>query len=491
MIAPQTVSTSRHLPSVVGRPGASRQRALVARAGTAEGVVDDVANGIANIAQSSAAQLKQALAAAEKASGVAADAYGKISPAIEKATKAVSPIVNDAVEASKPLASSLATEVTKASSSAASSVVTGATAALKDAGVSPTAIKSVESAATGAYSTAKPVVTSFLDFVTTTDPVTLVEYSAAAAAFVLAFPSIASFVARALRGYAGATSPAIVLDRLSTGSSVALVDIRSQQSKEAEGIPDLRDKSKYIQLEAAVVDDGRVRRELKNIGSLEVTMTAMQVAALKKISKKTELYIMVGIDLDPDLDRLTLTLTRATRFVRSPGQERILGQWSRRGGRRQGLFKNVCRQGRLCGMEARAAADPHGRVGGSRGGRRAVCRAVWVYEEGDWRGKHREEGAARTQGQGAAARQLVVSSESSLIFIQFTLDLSQMSKSCKGILKDFVHCVRESACFAVEHKDISVCSKEADECTALRQAYATCKRGQLDPRTRIKGNKGY
>ena len=491
MIAPQTVSTSRHLPSVVGRPGASRQRALVARAGTAEGVVDDVANGIANIAQSSAAQLKQALAAAEKASGVAADAYGKISPAIEKATKAVSPIVNDAVEASKPLASSLATEVTKASSSAASSVVTGATAALKDAGVSPTAIKSVESAATGAYSTAKPVVTSFLDFVTTTDPVTLVEYSAAAAAFVLAFPSIASFVARALRGYAGATSPAIVLDRLSTGSSVALVDIRSQQSKEAEGIPDLRDKSKYIQLEAAVVDDGRVRRELKNIGSLEVTMTAMQVAALKKISKKTELYIMVGIDLDPDLDRLTLTLTRATRFVRSPGQERILGQWSRKGGRRQGLFKNVCRQGRLCGMEARAAADPHGRVGGSRGGRRAVCRAVWVYEEGDWRGKHREEGAARTQGQGAAARQLVVSSESSLIFIQFTLDLSQMSKSCKGILKDFVHCVRESACFAVEHKDISVCSKEADECTALRQAYATCKRGQLDPRTRIKGNKGY
>ena len=453
-------------------------------------MVDDVANGIANIAQSSAAQLKQALAAAEKASGVAADAYGKISPAIEKATKAVSPIVNDAVEASKPLASSLATEVTKASSSAASSVVTGATAALKDAGVSPTAIKSVESAATGAYSTAKPVVTSFLDFVTTTDPVTLVEYSAAAAAFVLAFPSIASFVARALRGYAGATSPAIVLDRLSTGSSVALVDIRSQQSKEAEGIPDLRDKSKYIQLEAAVVDDGRVRRELKNIGSLEVTMTAMQVAALKKISKKTELYIMVGIDLDPDLDRLslTLTLTRATRFVRSPGQERILGQWSRKGGRRQGLFKNVCRQGRLCGMEARAAADPHGRVGGSRGGRRAVCRAVWVYEEGDWRGKHREEGAARTQGQGAAARQVVVAH---IFNFQFTLDLSQMSKSCKGILKDFVHCVRESACFAVEHKDISVCSKEADECTALRQAYATCKRGQLDPRTRIKGNKGY
>lgn len=66
-----------------------------------------------------------------------------------------------------------------------------------------------------------------------------------------------------------------------------------------------------------------------------------------------------------------------------------------------------------------------------------------------------------------------------------------MSKSCQGILKDFVHCVRESDCFAVENKDVQVCAREVEDCSALRQAYASCKRGQLDPRTRIKGNKGY
>ena len=279
-------------PQRAGRPRAIERRTLMVRAGAAETAVDEVANGIANAAQSSAAVLKQGLAAAGKASSVASEAYSKISPAIEKAGKAVSPIVNDAVEAGKPIAASLVSEATKVSSNAVSTAASGVTTALKDAGVSPSTIKGVENVVNGAYSTAKPLVSSFLNFVSTAEPITLVEYSAAAAAFVLAFPTIASVIIRSVRGYAGAASPAIVLDRLSTGPQVVLVDIRSVREKEATGIPDMRDKSKYIQMEAAVVNDGSVRRELKNIGSLEVTMTALQIAALKKVSKKSELYIM-------------------------------------------------------------------------------------------------------------------------------------------------------------------------------------------------------
>ena len=265
---------------------------IIRRAGTAESVVDDVANSIANAAQSSASAVKQGLAAADKAAGVATDAYSKISPAIEKATKAVSPILEDAINAGKPVASSLAAELAKTASSAASSVASGASSALKDAGVSSSTIKGVESAVSGVYSAAKPLVTSFVDFVSSSSPVSLVEYSAAAAALALSFPIIASAVVRGLRGYAGPASPAIVLDKLSTGSQVALVDIRSVRDKEASGIPDMRDKSKYVQLEFATLEDGRVRRELKDTGSLEVTMTALQIAALKKISKKSEIYIM-------------------------------------------------------------------------------------------------------------------------------------------------------------------------------------------------------
>ena len=40
-------------------------------------------------------------------------------------------------------------------------------------------------------------------------------------------------------------------------------------------------------------------------------------------------------------------------------------------------------------------------------------------------------------------------------------------------------------------KDIKTCAKQAPECAGIRNAYAACKRGQLDPRMRIRGNKGY
>jgi len=98
-----------------------------------------------------------------------------------------------------------------------------------------------------------------------------------------------------------------------------------------------------------------------------------------------------------------------------------------------------------------------------------------------------------------------------------------MSKSCQGLLKELVKCLRESDCFKVspahqhailifslpmtqnllinshkvfgtlqkEGKDIKTCAKDAAECKGVRNAYAACKRGQLDPRARIRGNIGY
>ena len=42
-----------------------------------------------------------------------------------------------------------------------------------------------------------------------------------------------------------------------------------------------------------------------------------------------------------------------------------------------------------------------------------------------------------------------------------------------------------------EGKSVLQCVKEAKECGGLRYAYFACKRGQLDARNRITGNKGY
>ena len=97
-----------------------------------------------------------------------------------------------------------------------------------------------------------------------------------------------------------------------------------------------------------------------------------------------------------------------------------------------------------------------------------------------------------------------------------------MSKSCKGLLQQLVKCLRESDCVQVlpartqrgacaharpealpttprppalspqvEGKDIRECAQAVPECAGLRTAYFTCKRGQVDPRSRILGNKGY
>ncbi|KAL4443481.1 hypothetical protein ABPG75_011218 [Micractinium tetrahymenae] len=65
-----------------------------------------------------------------------------------------------------------------------------------------------------------------------------------------------------------------------------------------------------------------------------------------------------------------------------------------------------------------------------------------------------------------------------------------MSKSCKGLLKELVKCLRESDCMK-EGKPIKECAKQAPECDGLRNAYSACKRGQLDARSRLRGNKGY
>jgi len=258
---------------------------LIVRA-QGEEVVDATVSGLVRGVETTADVVKQGLAAADKGASAAMDAYSKVAPVIEQAAKSVAPIVKDAVDSvGKPLASSLASQVSKGVSQAGSLI--------EQAGVSPTVVKTTTSTVSTAVTTAKPFVSSAVEFVTTTPPLTLAEYAAGTAVFVLAFPSVASLVIKGLRGYAGSVSPAIVLDKLSTSpGNVAVIDIRSVREKEASGLPDMRDKSRYIQLEFASLEDGRVRRELKNVGKLEVTMTALQIAALKKISKSTELYIM-------------------------------------------------------------------------------------------------------------------------------------------------------------------------------------------------------
>lgn len=68
----------------------------------------------------------------------------------------------------------------------------------------------------------------------------------------------------------------------------------------------------------------------------------------------------------------------------------------------------------------------------------------------------------------------------------------QMSSSCSGLLSKYVECLRSTDCMAVENKDVKECMKERpSECEQFRFALFQCRKGQVDARTRIQGNKGY
>ncbi|XP_039039679.1 cytochrome c oxidase assembly factor 5-like [Hibiscus syriacus] len=70
-----------------------------------------------------------------------------------------------------------------------------------------------------------------------------------------------------------------------------------------------------------------------------------------------------------------------------------------------------------------------------------------------------------------------------------------MSKSCKGLAMEQIKCLSESDCVRVE-KFIQGCAGENNpsipsECVGLRETYFNCKRGLVDMRAGIRGNKGY
>ncbi|KAL4550157.1 hypothetical protein Ndes2526B_g08323 [Nannochloris sp. 'desiccata'] len=111
------------------------------------------------------------------------------------------------------------------------------------------------------------------------------------AAYYLLPPVLKASVG-ALRGYAGDVSPAAALDALSTQGKANLVDIRTAREKEQQGLPDVPNSGKLVELEFATIEDRKVRGQLRDIGKLEIKITAMQIAALKRLNKGAPLYLM-------------------------------------------------------------------------------------------------------------------------------------------------------------------------------------------------------
>ncbi|KAL6770092.1 hypothetical protein ACKKBG_A33560 [Auxenochlorella protothecoides x Auxenochlorella symbiontica] len=114
---------------------------------------------------------------------------------------------------------------------------------------------------------------------------------AAAAAWFLLPPAL-RLLGSGFRGYAGEIAPAAALNELSGWRDGVLVDLRSDREKSVAGVPDLPSAGKLVEVEYAEIGDRRARGALRDPGSLEAEVTAMQVAGLKRAKRGSPIYLL-------------------------------------------------------------------------------------------------------------------------------------------------------------------------------------------------------
>lgn len=250
-----------------------------------DSTVDSAVDAIINIVKAGGDATKAAVSAAQSGIDAAQQAYEQVAPVVKSAVDATAPVVKTAVDAAGP--------AVQAGVKTAASLVSEAKPSLEKA-LSSTGIESaaIEKTAGQAVDTAKPLLENLVHFLTTSSPTTLAEVAVGLVASYYLLPPVLKAAGGALRGYAGDVSAAAALDALSTRGDAFLLDIRTAREKEQAGIPDLPNSGKLVELEYAAIEDRRIRGQLRNISELELKITAMQIAALKRLNKGNTIYVL-------------------------------------------------------------------------------------------------------------------------------------------------------------------------------------------------------
>ncbi|DBA67880.1 hypothetical protein WJX79_004261 [Trebouxia sp. C0005] len=105
-------------------------------------------------------------------------------------------------------------------------------------------------------------------------------------------PPVLKLLFGSLRGHAGEINPAAALDAVATGGNVVIVDIRTSRKKQSGGVPDLPFDNRLIEVEYAEIVDRKVQGQLQNVGAIERQVTALQIASLKKVNKRTQILLL-------------------------------------------------------------------------------------------------------------------------------------------------------------------------------------------------------
>ncbi|GAB4850465.1 hypothetical protein Ancab_029771 [Ancistrocladus abbreviatus] len=94
-------------------------------------------------------------------------------------------------------------------------------------------------------------------------------------------------------GYAGDLSPDLALELLSGRESSVLIDVRPEDLRERDGIPDVRRAARFRYANVSIPEvDGSTRKLLKSGKDLDDTLTAVVIRNLKNVGDRSNIIIM-------------------------------------------------------------------------------------------------------------------------------------------------------------------------------------------------------
>eukprot|EP00879_Flechtneria_rotunda_P001047 GHRR01001184.1.p1 GENE.GHRR01001184.1~~GHRR01001184.1.p1 ORF type:complete len:429 (+),score=162.31 GHRR01001184.1:83-1288(+) len=222
---------------------------------------------------------------------VAQEGYQVAAPVIKQGVDVVAPVVSEAVKVTAGRAAPLLKK-------AAPVVKDSVTSAFKTTGVDVDGLQRttevVSKTANEGVTAAQPLLSKVINFVTTTEPVVLAEYGLGAVALYYLAPVVLGGVFGSLRGFAGEVTAAQALDLVATDSGAVLIDIRTEREKETSGLADVPGgaKGKVLEVEFAFTEDKKLRGQLRDPSAIEAQVTALQIAALKRIGKGTKVLLL-------------------------------------------------------------------------------------------------------------------------------------------------------------------------------------------------------
>ncbi|ERN19713.1 calcium sensing receptor, chloroplastic [Amborella trichopoda] len=237
-------------------------------------------------------KVESAVEGAQEAAVGAVDALGRVVEATKPSVVAAAPLVQKAADQAGRILGPAGSALSKQAEDALRALgfdpqpaVTTAKSLVNTAGE---AVKQ----ASKAIEWAKPIASTAIDTVSSSDPSVILVAAGGAFLAYLLLPPTWSAISYSLRGYKGELTPAQTLDSISNGNYL-LIDIRPEKEKSKAGVPRLPSSAKNKLISIPSEDlPSKIRGLVRNVKKLEAEIVALKISYLKRVNQGSNIVIM-------------------------------------------------------------------------------------------------------------------------------------------------------------------------------------------------------